>query len=98
MVVDGTRLPVPEMAAKVVAYVALRQWPVARRTFAGAVWPRAHDSGPTACCAPRCIGPRGSTASFVWFEMVALAPGVSGDTQLLLRAIGQLDAPYAVLP
>jgi hypothetical protein len=35
LVDDGTRLPVPEMAATVVAYVALEQRPVTGRTLCG---------------------------------------------------------------
>ena len=99
LVVDDDALPMPEMAAKIVAYVALEQRPVTRRTLAAALWPRssrqrAHGALRTTMYRARGI----DCALVVGSEVVALAPHVSVDTQVLLQAIRQLKASEQAAP
>jgi SARP family transcriptional regulator, regulator of embCAB operon len=99
LVADGTRLPMPEMAAKVVAYVALEQRPVKRRTLAGALWPRSSRQRAHGALRSTMYRARGiDCALVVGSDEVALAPDVSVDTEVLLQAIAQLGGSAPAAP
>jgi hypothetical protein len=75
LVVGGTRLPVHEMAAKVVAYVAVEQRPVTRRTLCGCLVAAELTTPALGALRTTMFRAKGiDRALLVVFEVVALAP------------------------